>query len=373
MQIKLARLAAVDLTPFAIFSPTACHYCLACCGELRTVHCEAIMRKAALKKSLIVAIIVGGGALYLVNASWLASPPTGRPTLIAQRGVHQVYGREAVDDATCTARRIPPPSHLFIDNTLPSIAAAFALGATVVEIDVRQTKDRQFVLFHDAALECRTNGTGWVAEHTLAELQALDVGYGYTADNGNTFPLRGRGGGLMPSLADALLAYPHSRFLIQFKDADPLAGRTMVAYLEDHGLAEWSRLTFFGSARPLSRLASLKPEARAWSAGSTARCIAQYLELGWMGHVPKACDDGIIMVPITQSGFVWGWPNRFLERMRKHHTEVMLIGGIDGLSGANFWRLDTLEEFKRVPPGFDGAIWTDRIEVLGPALSPTNN
>jgi hypothetical protein len=73
-----------------------------------------------------------------------------------------------------------------------------------------------------------------------------------------------------------------------------------------------------------------------WSASSSARCLSQYLALGWMSHVPKACDGGAIMVPITQSGFVWGWPNRFLERMQTHRTEVMLFGRIDGLWGANF-------------------------------------
>ena len=313
------------------------------------------------------AVAVGAG-LYLGNASWLASAPSGHPILIAQRGLHQVYGREGVEDETCTARRIPPPSHLFIDNTLPSIAAAFDLGADVVEVDVKLTKDHLFVLFHDNALECRTDGTGWVGGHTLAELKILDVGFGYTADDGKSFPLRGEGVGLMPSLEEALKANPRSRFLIQIKDGDRGMGDRMVAYLEERGLAQWNRLAFFGSARPVSRIKSLRPEARTWSAGSTARCLSQYIALGWMGHVPDSCNGGVIMIPIIQSGFVWGWPNRFFERMRKHRTEVMLIGRVDGLSGANFSRLDTKQELDRLPAGFDGSIWTDRIDVVGPAL-----
>jgi glycerophosphoryl diester phosphodiesterase len=327
------------------------------------------MNKGAIKTFLGVSVIAIGAGLYLVNASWLASPPSGRPTVIAQRGLHQVYGREGVDDETCTARRMPPPSHMFIDNTLPSIAAAFAMGADVVEVDVKLTKDREFVLFHDNALECRTNGTGWVGERTLAELQTLDVGYGYTADDGQSFPLRGKGVGLMPSLEEALKVHPTSQFLIQIKDGARGVGDIMVAYLVGRGLDQWDRLAFFGSVRPVSRIKSLRPEARTWSAGSTARCLSQYLGYGWTGHVPKACDDGVIMIPITQSGFVWGWPDRFLERMREHRTEVILIGRIDGLSGASFSRLDTVTELKRLPPGFGGSIWTDRVDVVGPALS----
>jgi glycerophosphoryl diester phosphodiesterase len=284
------------------------------------------MSRTGITISLSAFAVAAGAGVYLLNASWLAPAPSGRPTVIAQRGLHQVYGREGVDDETCTARRIPPPSHRVIDNTLPSIDAAFALGADVVEIDVKLTKDREFVLFHDDALECRTDGTGRVMERTLAELKTLDVGYGYTADEGKTFPLRGS------------------------------------------GLAEWSRLRFFGAARALSRLKSLEPDALIWSASGTAHCASGYLALGWMGHIPKACDGGVIMVPITQSAFVWGWPNRFLARMRSHATEVMLIGRVDGLSGANFSRLDTADEVARLPPGFSGSIWTDRIDVVGPAL-----
>lgn len=68
---------------------------------------------------------------------------------ITVKGSHQVYRRGEVDDHTCTARHIRPPSYQYIENTLPSIAAAFAAGADVVELDVRLTKDHPFILFHD--------------------------------------------------------------------------------------------------------------------------------------------------------------------------------------------------------------------------------
>jgi glycerophosphoryl diester phosphodiesterase len=314
-----------------------------------------------------------GTGLYLLNASWLASPPQEQTTIIAQRGLHQVYGRDGVDDETCTARRIAMPAHQFIDNTLPSITAAFSLGADVVEIDVRLTKDGSFMLFHDASLECRTSGTGSVSEHTVAELKSFDVGYGYTADNGRSFPLRGLGIGLMPTLEETLKAFPQSRFLIQIKDGDTDVADRMVAYMEDRGLARWDQLAFFGSSAPLQRLKSMRPRARVWSAHSSAHCLLGYLELGWMNHVPAVCDDAIIIVPLAQRNLVWGWPYRFLTRMREHRTEVMLIGRIDGLSGANFSRLDATEEVSLLPAAFDGSIWTDRIDVIGRALKDRAN
>jgi len=278
-----------------------------------------------------------------------------------------------VSDDSCTARSIFPPSHLLIDNTPPSIEAAIAAGADVVEIDIRETRDHQFVLFHDADLACRTNGSGLVFEHSVTELKALDVGYGYTADEARTFPLRGSGVGLLPTLAEVLHRYPRQQFLIQIKDGYPGVADSLVAYLRANQLERFDRLSFFGAPAPLHRLEEIIPTVRTWSARSVKRCLTGYLETGWFGHVPRACDDGTIIVPVDQAGLLWGWPNRFLARMRRHRTQVMLIGRIDDFTTGQFSRLDTIDELSRVPTGFDGSIWTDQIRLIGPAMRTINN
>jgi glycerophosphoryl diester phosphodiesterase len=311
--------------------------------------------------------IVGG--LYLANASWLTAPAGGTARVIAQRGVSQRYSLSPeVKEDTCTARSIFPPSHLLIDNTPPSIEAAIAAGADVVEIDIRATGDHQFVLFHDVELACRTDGSGQVFEHSVTELKALDVGYGYTADDGRSFPLRGTGVGLMPTLAEVLQRYPRQQFLVQIKDGYPGVADSLVAYLRANQLGTVDRLSFFGAAAPLRRLGEIIPTVRTWSARSVKRCLIGYLETGWFGHVPRACDDGTIIVPVDQAGLLWGWPNRFLARMRRHRTQVMLIGKVEDFAAGQFSRLDTIEELSRVPAGFDGSIWTDQIRLIGPAV-----
>ena len=68
-------------------------------------------------------------ALYLANASWLAPKSAGRPVVLAHRGVSQGYSRDGLTDETCTAARIDEPTHGYLENTLPSIAASFAAGA----------------------------------------------------------------------------------------------------------------------------------------------------------------------------------------------------------------------------------------------------
>lgn len=70
------------------------------------------------------------------------------------------------------------------ENTLAAVRAAAALGADVVEVDVRRTHDGALVLLHDATFARTTDvarvlpGRGpWrVGELTLAEVRRLDAG-----------------------------------------------------------------------------------------------------------------------------------------------------------------------------------------------------
>lgn len=61
------------------------------------------------------------------------------------------------------------------ENTLDAYEAAFALGVDFIEVDVRESKDGVLVANHDDAVDRTSNGTGAVADKTLAELKALNA------------------------------------------------------------------------------------------------------------------------------------------------------------------------------------------------------
>ena len=62
------------------------------------------------------------------------------------------------------------------ENTLPAFRSAYERGADGIELDVRLTRDRQLVVFHDRTLK-RTGGRrAMVSNVTLDEVRALDVG-----------------------------------------------------------------------------------------------------------------------------------------------------------------------------------------------------
>jgi glycerophosphoryl diester phosphodiesterase len=201
----------------------------------------------------------------------------------------------------------------------------------------------------------------------MAYLKTLDLGYGYTADGGKTFPLRGKGVGMMPELPEVLSAMPEQRFLVNFKSNETREGDMLAALVASH--PEWKRAVWgaYGGDGPTLRAGELLPELKVWTARALKQCLLRYISYGWTGIVPPACRDTEIMVPVNIAPWLWGWPNRFLDRMRKAGSEVILLGpyssGDAGTSG-----IDDVDLLRKVPDGFDGYIWTNRIELIGPAL-----
>jgi len=62
------------------------------------------------------------------------------------------------------------------ENTIAALEKAIAMGAAMAEIDIQQTADDRFAVFHDDNLDRTSNGTGPLWEKTLAELRAFDAG-----------------------------------------------------------------------------------------------------------------------------------------------------------------------------------------------------
>lgn len=340
--------------------------------EPRTGTPMAMRKRNGLLLGLALAIV----AVWIYNASWRVAPPEGAQVrLIAHRGVHQTFRREGLERDTCTAQRIHPPVHDYIENTVRSMQAAFALGADVVELDVHPTTDGHLAVMHDWSLDCRTNGQGATRSHAMPYLRTLDVGHGYTADNGRTYPLRGTGVGQMPELSEVFAALPGRQFLVNFKSREAREGDMLAALVA--GQPAWRAAVWgvYGGDEPTVRATQAlaaqdggaAPPVRAWSRRSMAQCLGRYAALGWTGIVPKACQQTTVVVPVNLAPWLWGWPHLMQQRLRAAGSAIVLLGpyeaGDVGSAG-----IDTLEQLAQVPGGFDGHVWTNRIEVIGPAL-----
>lgn len=86
------------------------------------------------------------------------------------------YDRGFPQDAfpIVVAHRGAPSTHP--ENTLPSFEAAIAMGALIVELDVRVSADGVPVVMHDPTVDRTTDGSGAVNEMTAAQIASLDAG-----------------------------------------------------------------------------------------------------------------------------------------------------------------------------------------------------
>jgi glycerophosphoryl diester phosphodiesterase len=112
------------------------------------------------------------------------------------------------------------------ENTAGALGRCIEEGIEWAEVDVRLTRDGQHVLFHDARLERKTDGSGSVREHTLAEMLALDAGAKFSTE--------ARGTRLLTAVEALELARGRLNLCFDCKDADPerLAREIMDAGME---------------------------------------------------------------------------------------------------------------------------------------------
>lgn len=127
-------------------------------------------------------------------------PTDPRPLVIAHRGA----------------------SAAFAENTRAAFLHALAEGADGVEVDVHLSRDRHVVCLHDATLERTSDGSGPVADHTLAQLRRLDV-HGW---KGARLPAEYGPGSAqlltLPDLLDLLVAAGRPvRLAVEFKHPSP--------------------------------------------------------------------------------------------------------------------------------------------------------
>ncbi|HEX4925837.1 MAG TPA: glycerophosphodiester phosphodiesterase family protein [Bdellovibrionales bacterium] len=220
------------------------------------------------------------------------------------------------------------------ENTLAAIEKAIELGATSIELDVRQTRDGAFVIMHDATVDRTTDGTGAVRELSLAEIKSLDAGIKFGAEYQ---------GERVPTLSEALAALRgRAKPDIDFKEGE-LANLRKV--LETAGLSQPFSGTFLGSTEQMI-------EVRRWNVlepRPTSSLKGMTLE-----GVIKKTDARVINVPELQ--FSKPYINEIRRLGRKSFVNVILNRPFEEA------------RLRRVAEARPDYIQTDRLDLLIPIL-----
>lgn len=242
-------------------------------------------------------------------------------------------------------------------NTMAAFQHAVDLGVDVLEMDVHATKDGVIVVMHDDTVDRTTDGSGAIKEMTFAEIGALDAGYYWTDDDGQTYPYRGQGIGV-PALAEVLQAFPDMPMNIEIKQAEPSIVVPFCQLLREYGMAQQALVPSF-NAQTIAELRETCPEV----ATSLVRSeVTQFWILNVLGlsAVFRAPGEAI-QVPERSTlpllGEVQVVTARFVRNAHRHNMAV------------HVWTIDETDDMERLLAlGVDGLI-TDRpdrmLTVLG--------
>ena len=214
------------------------------------------------------------------------------------------------------------------ENTLYTYRRAVDLGVDVLEIDVQLTLDNHLAVIHDKTVDRTTNGSGTVESFKLADLQKLDAGYRWSADQGNRFPLRGKGIKI-PSLAEVFQAFPQMRINIESKDPRPAAITSLCQTILGHNMSQKVMIASF-DAGTLNGFRAVCPGV-ATSAGASEAILFYSLQ---KMHLESAYSPVVQALQIPQAyGDLQVVTKRFVEaaHARNLKVHVWTVNGVDSM------------------------------------------
>ncbi len=168
----------------------------------------------------VLLLVLGNGYAQ----SGLPKPKNGNTYVIAHRGEHN---------------GIP-------ENSLAAYRKAIDLGCDFVEIDVRTTKDGEFVSVHNPTVDAYVIGkTGKVADFTLSQLRAMDIGIKLGEKWRNT---------KIPTFEEILaLCQGKTGIYLDLKEADPKA---LIPFIKKYSMEK--AIVWYLSASSHNKLMAIK-------------------------------------------------------------------------------------------------------------------
>lgn len=96
-------------------------------------------------------------------------------------------------------------SGFYPENTMLAFKKCLNLNIYGIELDVQKTKDNQLVVIHDEKVDRTFNGTGYIKDMTLKEIQALNSSFKNYKNNKDC---------KIPTLKEVLLLFKPTDFII---------------------------------------------------------------------------------------------------------------------------------------------------------------
>jgi hypothetical protein len=267
---------------------------------------------------IVLALVALFFAFTLLHASWLADAPEGGPKLVADKGVAPVLGSNG-----CVSAANAGYGAVAVGPDLAALQLAAGAEADAVHVPVEMA-DGQLVPVRQFSSTCAAD---------LAQPR--------------------------PDVAATAYSLSRPELFWQAEGAD--AAKAVLAKLP----AGDRRHILIGDDAAVTMAKAERPAMRAFTVAKARQCAADYRG-SLLGSVPVSCANGVMLLTLDELGFtLWGWPNRFLDRMANAKTTVIIAQDV---ADGKIKGLTDVRQYGEIASGFNGYVWVDKIDELGPAL-----
>jgi len=200
------------------------------------------------------------------------------------------------------------------ENSIAAIAEAIEAGATVVEVDVRATKDGVLILMHDKTVDRTTSGKGKVSDLTFQEIQQLflrDTPYGVIGKH------------KVPTLEDAL-SRSKGRIIVDLDFKEERKGYDTKTYALINTLNMDDEVLFFlYDYRDMQALYSLNSKITLMPRARSVKELKEIVKsnLTFVAHIDESFDNNEELMALRNKDF-YLWINTLGDT----DEQALLIG-----------------------------------------------
>jgi len=248
--------------------------------------------------------------LFIISFSVILFVASGQPVITSHRG----------------------GSFLAPENTMAAVKNALDMGASRIEIDIRQTKDSVLVLLHDKKLKRTTGQKGKLKNFTFFETRGLNASSGFKSSF--TFQQ-------IPTLSNVLkLVDGKSKLILDLKVSGKAIEKKLLRLIDSCHAQNWCIIASMKD-KPLKRIHKIEPSIELHkSFVGKIPIIPVYIAIGLFTRSLKKYDY------ITEFNFKFNFISKHLvNKIHCLHKKI------------NAWTVDTQSKFiKVVSKNVDGVI-----------------
>lgn len=241
---------------------------------------------------------------------------TSASITISHKGFHNLYKNHF---ASCSNREFinigAPP-----ENTIENIKQAFEYGADYVEFDIRVTKDKSAIIFHDEYLLC--NSTIKISNHTLKEINLIlkknrAKFIKEKKQNINIIPPR------LITLKDVLNELPDGKFLLNPKSKTKAEAIAIKNALKLWPKPKYKNIKLWGRKYTYDLIEDNNAKLGGFIQNhwQSEVCLNDYrFSLGLF--LPKSCYNQNITLEPKRDFLIWGGLKQLSEMAERHNSHL---------------------------------------------------